>query len=185
MSRALLGLGAALLGGCAQLFGLDETSAPATPSDAPIDGRIVDAPSIDARVCAGGDARVTDPATGNCYMLFSAPATRDTARATCQSLGAGLASVQSADENQVIANLTGAADAFLGGNDEAVENMFVWDDGSAVALTSWNTGEPNNAQGQFQEDCMVMLGTVPGKWDDKPCAPGPVGTGMYAYVCER
>ena len=101
--------------------------------------------------------------------------------------GAQLASVQSAGENQLIANLIGATDAFLGGNDEAIENTFVWDDGSAVVLTSWNlaTGEPNNAQGQFEEDCIVMLGAVPGKWDDKPCAPGPVGTGMYAYVCER
>jgi|PlaIllAssembly_1097288.scaffolds.fasta_scaffold216205_2 hypothetical protein len=176
----------AMLGGCAQLFGLDETTAPATPTDGPNDAPI-DGPPVDARVCAGGDARVTDPMTGNCYVLFTTPATRNTARTMCQTLGTGvrLASVQSAAENQVIANLIGATDAFLGGNDEAVENTFVWDDGTAVVLTNWNTGEPNNAAGMFEEDCIVMLGTVPGKWDDRPCAPGPVGTGSYAYVCER
>jgi hypothetical protein len=25
---------------------------------------------------------------------------------------------------------------------------------------------------------------APGKWDDRPCAPGPIDTGAYAVVCE-
>jgi len=105
----------AMLGGCAQLFGLDETTAPATPTDGPNDAPI-DGPPVDARVCAGGDARVTDPMTGNCYVLFTTPATRNTARTMCQTLGTGvrLASVQSAAENQVIANLIGARLFFAG-----------------------------------------------------------------------
>ena len=172
-----------VLGGCAQLFGLDETSAPATPNDAPIDTRLVDA-GPDARACAGGDSVITDPMTGHCYVLFVTPATRNNARTMCQSINAKLASVESATENQVIANLVGTTDTFLGGNDEMIENTFRWDDGTAVVLTSWNTGEPNNGNGMLEEDCIVMLGTVPGKWDDKPCAPGPVGTGVYRYVCE-
>jgi len=183
--RALVAL--AMLGGCAQLFGLDETTAPTTPTDGPIDSGPSDAPIDAPRVCAGGDARATDPATGHCYVVFTTPATRNTARTMCQTLGTDvkLASVQTAAENQVIATLIGATDAFLGGNDEAVENTFVWDDGTGVVFTNWNTGEPNNAAGMFEEDCIVMLGTVPGKWDDRPCAPGPVGTGSYAYVCEH
>jgi hypothetical protein len=187
MSRVLLVAAMVLAGGCAQLFGLDETNAPATPNDAPTDVRPVDAPPDAARVCAGGDARVTDPGTGTCYVLFTAPATRNVARQMCLTLGANarLASVQTAAENQLIATLTGATDAFLGGNDEGAEGTFVWEDATAVVLTSWNTGEPNNALGMFEEDCIVMLGTVPGAWDDRPCAPGPVGTGSYAYVCER
>lgn len=181
MARCALLL--AVLGGCAQIFGLDETSAPTTQGDAAIDARPLDA-GIDARACAGGDSFISDPMTGHCYVLFTAPATRNTARTTCQSINAKLASVESATENQVIANLVGATDAFLGGNDETLEGTFRWDDGTAVVLTNWNTGEPNNALGMFEEDCIVMLGAVPGKWDDKPCAPGPAGTGMYRYVCE-
>lgn len=185
---ALRALPLLALAGCAQLFGIDETSKSSTTADGPVvDARPIDG-APDARICAGGDARTTDPNTGTCYVFFSTPATRNTARTSCQGLGAGahLAFIESAPENQLIATLIGATDAFLGGNDEAVENSFKWDDGSAVMLTNWNTGEPNNGAGMFQEDCIVMIGTVPGKWDDRPCATGigPAGTGAYAYVCE-
>jgi Lectin C-type domain len=176
-----------VLGGCAQLFGLDETSA--TSVDARIDARIdaaVDAP-VDALACAGGDAHVVDPMSGACYTFFTTPMTRDAARTVCTGLGAGtaLASVQTANENTLIAGLIGTNVAFLGGTDEIVEGQFRWPDGSLVVLTNWNTGEPNNGAGMFEEDCIVMLGSVAGKWDDRPCAPGPVGTGSYPFVCER
>jgi hypothetical protein len=156
-----------VLGGCAQLFGLDETSA--TP--------------VDARI----DAHAVDPATGACYTFFTTPMTRDAARTVCTGLGANtaLASVQTANENALIAALIGTNVAFLGGTDEVVEGTFRWPDGSLVVLTNWNTGEPNNGAGMFEEDCIVMLGSIGGTWDDRPCAPGPVGTGSYPFVCER
>lgn len=185
MSRGLATTALLLASGCAQLFGLDETTAPSTPVDGPAQS---DGPPVDARVCAGGDARTTDPATGHCYILFVVPQIRDVARTTCSNLNGRLASVDSANENAVIAGLIGPNDAFLGGNDEAVEGTFVWDDGTSFLLTNWNTGEPNNALGMFEEDCIVMLNNTtaaPGKWDDRPCAPGPVGTGSYAFVCEK
>jgi hypothetical protein len=172
-----------VLGGCAQIFGLDATS-----QGAPPDARRADAPPpppADARACAGGDARSVDPATGACYVFFSAPMTRDAARTACQGLGARLASIQSASENTLIASLVGTSEAFIGGSDELIEGSFVWDDGTPVQLTNWNTGEPNNALGMFEEDCIVVLGSLAGVWDDRPCAPGPVGTGAYPFVCER
>ena len=179
---------AVFAGGCAQLFGLEETSAPTTPIDAPKPG---DGRPVDARVCAGGDARATDPATGHCYTLFVVPQVRDIARVSCTNMSptTRLASVDSAGENAVIAALIGPNDAFLGGNDELLEGTFRWDDGTQFLLTNWNTvsGEPNNALGMFEEDCIVMLNTAsaaPGKWDDRPCAPGPVNTGSYGFVCE-
>jgi len=174
------------LGGCAQIFGLEDTSrrAPdARPVDAPV---IVDAP-IDAPACVGGDNRAVDPATGACYVFYAGPMTRNAARTVCQALGPGarLASVQSAAESTLITSLVGASVAFIGGSDELVETKFVWEDGSAVQLTRWNTGEPNNGLGMFEEDCIVVVGSLGGLWDDRPCAPGPVGTGAYAFVCER
>jgi hypothetical protein len=170
--------------GCAQLFGIDETSSGdagnGTPSDARRDG------TVDARPCAGGDGQITDPMTGACYTLFGAPKTRDEARASCSALGAALATVQSANENQLIATLVGPAVAFLGGNDELAEGTFKWDDGSDIVLTNWNTGEPNNGMAMFEEDCIVVNGTLAGKWDDRPCAPvGTLIQGAYAFVCER
>jgi hypothetical protein len=190
MSLRGCALAIALLGaGCAQLFGIESTSNANTSQDAaPADAKSIDAAPIDALPCTGGDARATDPATGACYVLFTTPATRNAARASCATLGANvkLASIQSTNENTIISNLVGVRDAFLGGNDEAVEGAFVWEDGTAIQLTNWNTGEPNNGMLMLEEDCIVMRNIdTAGKWDDRPCAPGPVGTGSYAYVCER
>ncbi len=172
-----------VLGGCAQIFGLDVTTGDV---DGPADAPAIDV-MADARVCAGGDARAVDPATGACYVFFAAPMTRDAARTACQSLGAGthLATIQSTAESALIVGLIGASDAFLGASDELLENSFVWDDGTAVQLTNWNTGEPNNALGMFEEDCVVMIGALGGVWDDRPCAPPPLNTGAYPFVCER
>lgn len=172
------------LAGCAQLAGLDPTSRAA---DA---GGDDDAPAaeagVDAKVCAGGDARVTDPQTGSCFVLFSTPQPREEARLACAGLGAQLAKVESAAENSTVATLIGTLDAFLGATDAAVENTFLWQDGAPVVLTNWNTGEPNNALNMFEEDCVVMIGMLAGVWDDRPCAPSALApaAGSYAFVCE-
>src|SRR5215470_14487546 len=95
------------LGGCAQIFGLEDTSRRA-PDARPGDAPVIDA-AIDAPACVGGDARVVDPATGACYVFFAGPMTRNAARTACQGLGAGaqLASIQSADESTLITSLVG------------------------------------------------------------------------------
>jgi len=165
------------LGGCAQIFGIETTS-----------GALVeDASPPDARLCLGGDARSVDPATGACYVFFATPMTRDAARTACRGLGANvrLASIQSASESAVITSLIGTNNVFVGGSDEQTEGTFVWDDGTAIQLTNWDTGEPNNGGGQFEEDCIEVVGSRNGLWNDIPCAPPPANLGMYPFVCER
>lgn len=169
------------LGGCAQIAGIEATTG---AQDAPP----VDAPSSpDAQLCLGGDARAVDPVTGGCFVYFATPMTRDAARSVCQGLGptTRLASIQSASENAVIAGLIGTGDAFVGGSDEALEGTFVWDDGTPVQLTNWNAGEPNSGAGGFEEDCIQVIGSLNGLWNDVPCAPPPDGLGTYPFVCER
>ena len=175
-------LAALALGGCAQLFEIETTTG--TP-----DAR-VDAANHrpDAQPCLGGDARSVDPATGACYVFFATPMIRDDARIACRGLGvtARLASIQSVSESAVITSLIGLTDAFLGASDELTEGTFVWDDGMPVQLTNWDAGEPNNAVGQFEEDCIVMIGSRNGVWNDVPCAPTPISNlGTYPFVCER
>jgi hypothetical protein len=168
-------------GGCAQLLGLEPTSSPDAPVDAPR--------TIDAQPCVGGDYRTVDLETGACYTFFTTPMTRDAARTACRGLGSTtrLASIQSAAEAAVIIRLIGTSDALIGGSDETTEGTFVWEDGSPVVLTSWNTGEPNNAVGQFEEDCIEMIGSIGGLWNDVPCSPPPPPStlGTYPFVCER
>lgn len=164
-----------VLGGCAQIFGI-ETTSEFTP-----DARGDAAPMTDAAPlpCAGGDAHTVDQGTGACYMFFTAPMTRDAARSVCMTFGSTvrLASIQSVSESAVVTSLIGTSQAFLGGSDELVEGTFVWDDGTPVQLTNWNTGEPNDAGGL--EDCIEIIGSLGGKWNDVPC------TGLYPFVCER
>mgnify|MGYP006213002293 CR=1 FL=1 len=75
---------------------------------------------------------------------------------------------------------------WIGGNDLATEATFVWDDNTAFVYTSWGDGEPNNANDNFQEDCVIIAGArLEKKWDDRPCDASEVPTsGTFAYLCQ-
>jgi len=156
-------------------------------SDAPLVDAPIDAappPPPDARACAGGDARAVDPSTGSCFFIFRAGKTRADAEATCAANTAHLAIIKSAATNAVVQSLASGADAFLGATDGLTEGVYLWPDGTGLAFQNFRAGEPNNGGGQFQEDCLVIEGARGGSWDDRPCAPPPAGSGIYAYVCQ-
>jgi len=149
---------------------------------AQLDAAAPDAP-VDARVCAGGMAAIEEPG-GSCFVLFPGPKVRADAEADCVMLGGHLATIRTAATNAVVATLVSTtASAFIGGTDVVTENVFLWPDGSSLTYSNWRSGEPNNANGSFEEDCIVIQGLLGGVWDDRPCAPPPVDTGAYAYVC--
>lgn len=140
---------------------------------------------IDARACTGGDAHTTGPG-GECFVYWAGPATWLVAEAACVQANARLAILDSAAKDSVVeAMLT--ADTFIGGTDAVVEGTFLWIDGTPLGFTNWHTGEPNNGNGAYQEDCIVVAGARVGKgWDDRPCAPesGATTAGRYGYLCE-
>jgi len=78
-------------------------------------------------------------------------------------------------------------DALIGANDLGAEGTFVWDDGSLLTYVHWDTGEPNNGAGMYEEDCVVKLGASNGAWSDRPCSMAILMSvpGEYPYVCER
>jgi len=140
----------------------------------------------DAAPCTGGNANATDGTT--CYEAFlSLPLSWADAEAVCETRGGRLARIDSSTENQLIATLAGANRAWIGGTDLAVEGSFVWADGAPLAYTNWRTGEPNNGNGNFEEDCALIEGQNGGTWDDRPCDTDPAAgvPGQYFYVCER
>ena len=86
-----------------------------------------------------------------------------------------------------IGRATGA-NSWLGLDDEAEEDHFVWesDPGELISIGNtaqgghfvrWIGGEPNDAGGTHNENC-VFAGPA-GNWDDVQCG------GEYRYVCER
>jgi hypothetical protein len=150
----------------------------------------VDAPGTpDAAPCTGGNANTVDQ--GMCYEAFLAlPLPWTEAQAVCAGRGGALARIDSLTENALVAGLVGANRAWIGASDLAAEASFAWSDGSPLAggFTHWRTGEPNNGNGNFEEDCAVIEGqNMDPTWDDRPCANDPLAgvTGQYFYVCER
>jgi hypothetical protein len=65
------------------------------------------------------------------------------------------------------------ADWWIGLNDRAAEDTFVWTDGSPVDFTQWGAGEPNNSG---DEDC-VHLSSGSGDWNDLFCGQ------QNPYIC--
>ena len=153
----------------------------ATPDAAAIDAAPI---VIDARPCAGGDARMA-VGDGSCVVRFDAAKTYVDASAACVAFGARLAVVNSSERDAVARTLAGTADLFIGLTDQAVEATFVWSDGSALGYKNFYPGEPNDGNGNFPEDCIIVNGVRGGQWDDRPCATDPnTGVvGMYPYLC--
>lgn len=143
----------------------------------------------DAAPCTGGNANTVDQ--GQCYEAFlSLPQSWAGAQAVCQGRGGSLAKIESLAENTLIAGLVGPNRAFIGASDLATEATFLWSDGTPLAggFTHWRSGEPNNANGNFEEDCAVIEGqNADPTWDDRPCDTDPMAgvPGQYFYVCER
>ena len=154
--------------------------------DAPGNQFVVDA-MPDARVCAGGNAAAMAP-DGSCLVHFTTPVTYATAKVNCTNLapGAHLAYLKTAQLDTFAETFIGNLDTWIGGNDINAEGTFVWEDGTAFNFTAWATGEPNNANGSFQEDCVIIAGARTTKlWDDRPCDASEVATsGNFAYLCQ-
>jgi Lectin C-type domain len=146
----------------------------------PIDMPQIEAPPdapVDARVCAGGDARATD-AAGRCFVAFrTAVKTRAAAELACKADAMELAIVTSAASNVVVQSLVTGIDAYLGATDAVTETQFLWPDGTGLTFSNFRAGEPNNGNGTLQEDCLVIEGGKGGTWDDRPCDRA------IAYVC--
>lgn len=122
-------------------------------------------------------------AATNEYVRCANPRNAFHADRVCQSFGANwrLADVNSTFENTLIAGQI-TATSWIGATDEengAVagneEGTFLWRDGSALAFTSWNGGEPNNAGNG--EDCATTTNGG-GIWNDLACSTA------QPFVCE-
>lgn len=121
----------------------------------------------------------------SCSMYFLNPQsmTGSQAQAFAQSLGANLVSIQSLAENQCLINDLNSKNQggviWIGFNDENVEGVFEWYDGSPVTYTNWAPGEPNNSGGN--EDCVQIYPN--GSWNDLPCNVGNSKSIIEVNLC--
>jgi hypothetical protein len=145
------------------------TADDAPPIDPPDASLVVDAP-VDARACAGGQGAMT-AADGSCVVFFTTPASFDNAKAQCAAFDSQLAILNSAARDAAAKALIGTQNVFIGLTDAppGVEGTFVWVDGTPLVFNNFALDEPNNANGSFEEDCVIYSGTR-GGWDDRPCS---------------
>jgi hypothetical protein len=165
-----------------------ENDARPISADARPDAR-VDATPDAARPCTEGDQQAVYSINRHCYSLFKAAKNHVNAKAQCAAVGANLASLTTDDERKFVAASFGDVVSWIGANDEATEDTFVWETGEPFTTTlrvaPWRVDlngnkEPNNGGPAGNEDCVVMQGDIVGDfWDDRPC------TLTYAFVCER
>jgi hypothetical protein len=179
----------AVVAGCDASLG----SGPLVQQDAAvIDASRIDTPvtpdaTPDARECTGGNAAALAP-DGSCLVHVTTAATYVNAKTGCAALGNGahLAYLKGAALDTFAEAFIGTVDTWIGGNDMVTEMSFVWEDGTPFTFTNWATNEPNNANNNFQEDCVIIAGArVDKKWDDRPCDSTEVATsGSFAYLCQ-
>ncbi|KAK7471880.1 hypothetical protein BaRGS_00035464, partial [Batillaria attramentaria] len=117
---------------------------------------------------------------GACYQFFNTPTKYNDAVTACSSEGAVLSPAKTEGEFQFLFNTVAAGSLmWLGGDDQAVENSWVWRDGTAVnnGYANWKSGEPDGVHNtNTNADCLLV--TSSGLWRDAPC------TWSRPYVCK-
>ncbi|NWS50791.1 CL17A protein, partial [Probosciger aterrimus] len=112
-----------------------------------------------------------------CYFFSSSTKSWSEAKEFCGDHDAHLASVSSEQENKFLANHIMENRIFwLGLSDSSWESHWQWEDGSALSITFWNSGEPNNV-GEHGEDCATIHSN--GRWNDVVCSR------KEAWICKR
>ncbi len=173
------------MAGCGAQVGNGDLPAP-VPTDAPPDIPVTppDAPPDAPRACAGGDAAMA-VGDGSCIVRFDTALPFAEADAACIAFNSRLAILDTPERDAVAAMLVGTDNVFIGLTDSAVEGTFVWVDGTPLTFDNFADGEPNNANGNFEEDCGMYSGSRAG-WDDRPCSndvPNATSPGEYPYLC--
>ncbi|XP_059210527.1 ladderlectin-like [Centropristis striata] len=94
------------------------------------------------------------------------------AERNCQSMGANLASVHEALEQDEIQRMIedvthGHPLTWIGGSDAEMEGTWLWTDGTPFRLTDWCTEQPDNWQGN--ENCLQIYKGDNKCWNDLRC----------------
>ena len=116
----------------------------------------------------------------NIYLFCQTDVYWTTARDDCMSRSGRLVQIDSSAEHDfLVERVMFYRDVpwWIGLNDRASEDAWVWTDGSTPVFTAWHTDEPNDS-GFPGEDCATMNVFTDRTWNDAPCDE------RYPYVCE-
>ncbi len=133
-------------------------------------------PPLPAPGCAEGIEGIEGGPTssGSCYGISRQRLPWDEALAVCQRWGGSLVSINSADEDALLASTLNVT-VWIGASDRAREGNFVWANGEPFLFERFAAGEPNDAFNV--QDCVERR--VDGSWGDRACSVDNF------FVCER
>lgn len=123
-------------------------------------------------------------------MYNSIATTQPLAEDKCATSGGQLVIINSVEENNYVASLIGGTDIWIGINDKDVEGVFKKKisptEEEVISYSNWNSGEPNNGYGGFEEDCVVMSKNINYQWNDIMCEPSDIFyyNTKFPFVCE-
>jgi hypothetical protein len=110
---------------------------------------------------------------GHYYKYVAGLFTHTEAEAAAAQAGGYLATITSAQENAVVADLIAGQDlgAWLGGSDLHNEGTWVWtqgpEAGGAFSYSNWAPGEPSGTYNGMKEDYLHMMANDT-RWNDAP-----------------
>lgn len=132
-------------------------------------------PSISA--CKNGDEYYE----GSCYEFTTVKDNAWKAFMNCRVIGGDLVTIETADENQFLANIAKTKHSgehfWIGLTDMHEEGDWRWfATGRPALFTSWNV--PDHQPDNYGDEGCVILGAH-SRWSDFHC-----GSGRFPYICE-
>lgn len=84
------------------------------------------------------------------------------AQSHCRDLSSDLVSIQSAEKNEAVHNVSVSQSVWIG----LFKDPWKWSDGSISSFRYWKPSQPNYLEGQ---DCAAAIFKDQGKWNDLRC----------------
>jgi hypothetical protein len=158
------------------------TSRPDAPPDAPLPS--VDAVSLacttDGLSCGGTAATFT--CGGHCWVLCTGHAAYTAAQSACTGWMGALGEIDDATEQSCVASHVNN-NAWLGLQQTAGATSpgagWTWNGTTALAYTHWQSGVPNDQDGNENGDEQCAKIQTDGTWDDVACSSS------IEFFCER
>ncbi|XP_026159799.1 CD209 antigen-like protein D [Mastacembelus armatus] len=115
-----------------------------------------------------------------CYFLSRVSKNWEESRKDCQSKGADLVVINSAEEQTAIYRLNGESVLLFWIGLYNLDGTFKWVDGSALTVSFWQLGQPDGDPTNRQ-DCVESyhLNPVLANWNDAPCEK------IQRWLCEK
>ncbi|XP_067660797.1 C-type lectin BfL-2-like [Haliotis asinina] len=131
--------------------------------------------NAEARGCRTNSGYQFSRLSNKCYRFYTEAKEWLSAQRKCESAGANLVHIHDDKARDVMRSFISNGVIWIGLNDRASEQSWVWADGSAMTSNYWNPGEPLTSR---DSNCVSYNPHRSGGWDDVMC------TNKYRFVCE-